>query len=148
MQAERKGAEIELAVIGSKATAFLTTAAQSSRSGFWFGWFPSLKTWSVLLAWCWRNTMKVNWTVCIRFQQVCNTMVSATNDRSIATLPKSESEEMQRPFMGLHLWAWTKASTWMRFLVRFIESQVYQGVVENLACEQGAWMIAMKGCNW
>ncbi|MCE1754904.1 F0F1 ATP synthase subunit gamma, partial [Enterobacter hormaechei] len=29
-------------------------------------------------------------------------------------------------------------------LVRYVESQVYQGVVENLACEQAARMIAMK----
>ena len=32
-------------------------------------------------------------------------------------------------------------------LVRFIESQVYQGVVENNACEQAARMIAMKAAS-
>ena len=32
-------------------------------------------------------------------------------------------------------------------LVRFIESQVYQGVVENKACEQAARMIAMKSAT-
>ena len=32
-------------------------------------------------------------------------------------------------------------------LVRFIESQVYQGVVENLACEMAARMIAMKSAT-
>lgn len=32
-------------------------------------------------------------------------------------------------------------------LPRFIESQVYQGVVENLACEQAARMIAMKNAT-
>ena len=32
-------------------------------------------------------------------------------------------------------------------LVRYIESQVYQGVVENKACEQGARMIAMKNAT-
>ncbi|MGO1750550.1 MAG: F0F1 ATP synthase subunit gamma [Marinobacter sp.] len=32
-------------------------------------------------------------------------------------------------------------------LPRFIESQVYQGVVENLACEQAARMIAMKSAT-
>ncbi len=29
-------------------------------------------------------------------------------------------------------------------MVRYIESQVYQGVVENIACEQAARMVAMK----
>jgi len=32
-------------------------------------------------------------------------------------------------------------------LVRFIESQVYQGVVENVACEMAARMIAMKAAT-
>ncbi|MDX1588232.1 MAG: F0F1 ATP synthase subunit gamma [Oleiphilaceae bacterium] len=32
-------------------------------------------------------------------------------------------------------------------MVRYIESQVYQGVVENLACEQAARMIAMKAAT-
>jgi F-type H+-transporting ATPase subunit gamma len=32
-------------------------------------------------------------------------------------------------------------------LLRYIESQVYQGVVENLACEQAARMIAMKAAT-
>ena len=33
------------------------------------------------------------------------------------------------------------------FLVRYIESQVYQGVVENVACEQAARMVAMKAAT-
>jgi F-type H+-transporting ATPase subunit gamma len=32
-------------------------------------------------------------------------------------------------------------------LFRYIESQVYQGVVENLACEQAARMVAMKAAT-
>lgn len=32
-------------------------------------------------------------------------------------------------------------------LVRYLEAQVYQGVVENLACEQAARMIAMKAAT-
>ena len=32
-------------------------------------------------------------------------------------------------------------------LTRYIESQVYQGVVENLACEQAARMVAMKNAT-
>ena len=31
--------------------------------------------------------------------------------------------------------------------MRFIESQVYQGVVENNACEQAARMVAMKAAS-
>ena len=32
-------------------------------------------------------------------------------------------------------------------LNRYVESQVYQGVVENLACEQAARMMAMKSAT-
>jgi len=32
-------------------------------------------------------------------------------------------------------------------LIRFIESQIYQGVVENVACEQAARMVAMKSAT-
>ena len=32
-------------------------------------------------------------------------------------------------------------------LIRYIESQVYQAVVENIACEQGARMVAMKSAT-
>ena len=34
-----------------------------------------------------------------------------------------------------------------QLLVRFVESQVYQGVVENVACEQAARMVAMKAAT-
>ena len=34
-----------------------------------------------------------------------------------------------------------------QLLVRYVESQVYQGVVENLACEQAARMVAMKSAT-
>lgn len=34
-----------------------------------------------------------------------------------------------------------------QLLVRYIESQVYQGVVENVACEQAARMVAMKAAT-
>ena len=32
-------------------------------------------------------------------------------------------------------------------LIRYIESQVYQAVIENIACEQSARMIAMKNAT-
>jgi F-type H+-transporting ATPase subunit gamma len=34
-----------------------------------------------------------------------------------------------------------------QLLTRFVESQVYQGVVENIACEQAARMVAMKAAS-
>jgi F-type H+-transporting ATPase subunit gamma len=34
-----------------------------------------------------------------------------------------------------------------QLLPRYVESQVYQGVVENIACEQAARMVAMKAAS-
>jgi len=34
-----------------------------------------------------------------------------------------------------------------QLLMRYVESQVYQGVVENIACEQAARMVAMKAAS-
>jgi F-type H+-transporting ATPase subunit gamma len=34
-----------------------------------------------------------------------------------------------------------------QLLVRYVESLVYQGVVENIACEQAARMVAMKAAS-
>ena len=34
-----------------------------------------------------------------------------------------------------------------QLLARYIESLVYQGLVENVACEQGARMVAMKAAT-
>jgi len=34
-----------------------------------------------------------------------------------------------------------------KLMMRYIESLVYQGVVENIACEQAARMIAMKSAS-
>ena len=34
-----------------------------------------------------------------------------------------------------------------QLLTRYIESLVYQGVVENIACEQAARMVAMKAAS-
>ncbi|QKT03602.1 F0F1 ATP synthase subunit gamma [Ectothiorhodospiraceae bacterium 2226] len=34
-----------------------------------------------------------------------------------------------------------------QLLMRYVESQVYQGVVENIACEQSARMVAMKAAS-
>jgi F-type H+-transporting ATPase subunit gamma len=60
-------------------------------------------------------------------------------------LPKSDDEEIK------HRWDYIyepDANVLLdQLLVRYIESQVYQGVVENLACEQAARMIAMKAAT-
>ena len=75
-----------------------------------------------------------------------NTMTQRPMVEQILPLPKGEIEaELE------HYWDYIyepDAKELMDVLmVRFIESQVYQGVVENLACEMAARMIAMKSAT-
>ena len=60
-------------------------------------------------------------------------------------MPKTENDERQ------HRWDYIYEPDAQglldELLVRYTESQVYQGVVENLACEQAARMIAMKAAT-
>ena len=62
-------------------------------------------------------------------------------------LPLSKSDDLQTT----HSWDYIyepEASVLIEGLVqRYIESQVYQAVIENVACEQSARMIAMKNAT-
>ncbi|MBT8450001.1 MAG: ATP synthase F1 subunit gamma, partial [Gammaproteobacteria bacterium] len=75
-----------------------------------------------------------------------NTMTQRPSVEQILPLPKGEIEKELD-----HYWDYIyepDAKELMDVLmVRFIESQVYQGVVENLACEMAARMIAMKSAT-
>ena len=74
-----------------------------------------------------------------------NTMTQTPTIRQLVPLDPGEDEGMK------HRWDYIyepDARQLIEGLVtRFIESQVYQGVVENVACEQAAKMIAMKSAT-
>ena len=59
--------------------------------------------------------------------------------------------EADKDFQGEHAWDYLyepdAAVLLDSLLVRYIESQVYQAVVENGSCEQAARMIAMKSAT-
>jgi F-type H+-transporting ATPase subunit gamma len=60
-------------------------------------------------------------------------------------LPPSEEKELE------HYWDYIyepdARDVLDHVLMRYIESLVYQGVVENVACEQAARMVAMKAAS-
>ena len=72
-------------------------------------------------------------------------MVQEPQIEQLLPLPKSEEKELQ------HRWDYIyepdPKPILDMLLVRFIESQVYQGVVENGASEQAARMVAMKAAT-
>jgi F-type H+-transporting ATPase subunit gamma len=74
-----------------------------------------------------------------------NTMTQAPHVRQLLPLVADESTKLK------HHWDYIyepDAEVLLKgLLTRFIESQVYQAVVENAACEQAARMIAMKSAT-
>ncbi len=74
-----------------------------------------------------------------------NTMTQAPAVEQLLPLQASEDEDLK------HHWDYIYEPDAKELLngllVRYIESQVYQGVVENKACEQAARMIAMKSAT-
>ncbi|OHV08883.1 F0F1 ATP synthase subunit gamma [Kushneria phosphatilytica] len=82
--------------------------------------------------------------------QFINTMSQKPVIRQLLPLVDDESEQEDQTRDGLwdYLYEPDDARVLLsRLLVRYVESQVYQAVVENIASEQSARMIAMKNAT-
>ena len=79
------------------------------------------------------------------YNEFVNTMTQKPKSEQLLPLPEGLDEEVG------HQWDYIyepdSRPILDALLPRYIESQVYQGVVENLACEQAARMIAMKSAT-
>ncbi|EKI0759215.1 F0F1 ATP synthase subunit gamma [Vibrio cholerae] len=146
---KEKGAQIELAIIGSKATSFFNNSgAKVAAQVSGLGDSPSLEdligSVGVMLKKYDKGELDRLYLV---FNQFVNTMVQKPKIDQLLPLPKSDSEDMQRDHMWDYIYEPEPKPLLDALLLRFIESQVYQGVVENLACEQAARMVAMKAAT-
>tara|TARA_A100001015_G_scaffold134667_1_gene149442 strand:+ start:394 stop:1254 length:861 start_codon:yes stop_codon:yes gene_type:complete len=74
-----------------------------------------------------------------------NTMTQAA--RSVQLLPLEPSDEKTLTHHWDYLYEPEAVDLLDGLLVRYIEAQVYQSVVENKACEQAARMLAMKNAT-
>jgi len=76
-----------------------------------------------------------------------NTMTQQPTVEQLLPLPPADDAEMKKAHWD-YIYEPDDANELLTDLLgRFIESQVYQGAVENLACEQAARMIAMKSAT-
>ncbi len=140
--------EIDLCLIGSKAIAFFNSYGGNVVStASHLGDEPSMQDLigavKVMLNAFDEGTIDQLFLVNNEF---VNTMTQTPDVEQILPLPKGEVEEELD-----HHWDYIYEPDAKELLdvllVRFIESQVYQGVVENLACEMAARMIAMKSAT-
>lgn len=74
-----------------------------------------------------------------------NTMTQRPSIEQLLPIPPGEEEELQ--YRWDYLYEPDPAPVLDQLLQRFVEAQVYQGVVENIACEQAARMVAMKAAS-
>ncbi|CZF84893.1 F0F1 ATP synthase subunit gamma [Grimontia marina] len=150
MQAySQKGVEVETALIGAKATAFFNSCGGNvSAQVSGLGDNPSLEdligTVGVMLKKYDEGQLDRLYLV---YNKFVNTMTQEPVIDQLLPLPKSEDEEMQRNHAWDYIYEPEPKPLLDTLLVRYVESQVYQGVVENLACEQAARMVAMKAAT-
>jgi len=140
-------AEVEFAVIGSKATSFFNNMnANVTAQVSGLGDRPSLTDLigSVKVMLNAYDNGEID-KLFIVYNKFVNTMTQEPTIDQLLPLPKSDDEEIQ------HRWDYIyepdAQALLEQLLVRYVESQVYQGVVENIACEQAARMVAMKSAT-
>lgn len=144
-----KGAEIDFALIGTKAVGFFNSfgngnvVAQTSGLGD----KPSLKELigSVQVMLNAYDEGKLD-RLYVVYNKFVNTMIQTPAIDQLLPLPKQEAESKKS-----HHWDYIYEPDAKELLdtllVRYVESQVYQGVVENVACEMAARMVAMKSAT-
>ncbi len=144
-----KGVEIETALIGAKASSFFsnyggTVCAQVSGLGDKPELEELIGTVSVMLKKYDEGHLDRLYLV---YNKFVNTMSQEPTIDQLLPLPKSEDESIKRKHSWDYIYEPEPKSLLDILLVRYIESQVYQGVVENLASEQAARMVAMKSAT-
>jgi F-type H+-transporting ATPase subunit gamma len=144
---QQQDAEVEFAVVGSKATGFFNSmGAKVTAQVSGLGDAPSLTdlVGSVKVMLNAYDNGEID-KLFIVYNKFVNTMTQKPTIDQLLPLPKSDDEAIQ------HRWDYIyepDAQVLLdQLLVRYVESQVYQGVVENIACEQASRMIAMKSAT-
>ena len=144
---QQQEAEVEFAVVGSKATSFFNNmGAKVSAQISGLGDKPSITDLigSVKVMLNAYDNGEID-KLYVVYNKFVNTMTQKPTIDQLLPLPKSDDEEIK------HRWDYIyepdAQAMLEQLLVRYVESQVYQGVVENLACEQAARMVAMKSAT-
>jgi F-type H+-transporting ATPase subunit gamma len=142
-----KGVEVDFAALGSKACAFFSRFGGNvlaAESGI--GDAPKVSDVVGIVRVMLKafDEGKLD-RVFLVYNNFVNTMAQEPVSNQLLPLPKSEDEDYK------HRWDYIyepdPKPILEALMVRYIESQVYQGVVENAASEQAARMVAMKAAT-
>ncbi len=84
--------------------------------------------------------------ICLVYNKFVNSMVQAPTIEQLLPLPKAEGQH-DKEYYWDYIYEPDAKSLLDKLFNRYIESLVYQGVVENLASELAARMVAMKSAT-
>ncbi len=142
-----KGVEVDLCLIGQKGISFLSRLGNVSASVGQLGDAPGLNDLigSVKVMLDAFDSGEID-RIDVVYNEFINTM---TQDPRVDQLLPIQADELDNELK--HHWDYLyepeAKEVLTNLLVRYVESQVYQGVVENIACEQAARMVAMKAAS-
>jgi len=146
---DAKGIEIDVATIGSKALAFFRrTGGNVVSEASHYGDQPSLTDLlgaitSMLTAY---EEGKIDRLYLVSNEFV-NTMTQAAIAKQLLPVAATEQEADEVPALFDYIYEPEAKPILDTVLKRYIESQIYEAVVENVACEQSARMVAMKAAS-
>ncbi|MEY1424396.1 F0F1 ATP synthase subunit gamma [Morganella morganii] len=143
-----KGVQTDLALIGSKATSFFSSVggnvvAQVTGMGDDPSLADLIGSVKVMLQAYDEGRLDKLYIVTNRF---VNTMSQVPTIVQVLPLPPSDDESLKKKTWD-YLYEPDPKALLDSLLRRYIEALVYQGVVENLASEQAARMVAMKAAT-
>jgi F-type H+-transporting ATPase subunit gamma len=146
-QWQQQGAEVAVCVIGSKALGFFKRIkVEMASSVTHIGDTPHVEqligTVKVMLD-KYRDGEIDRVFMC--HNRFVNTMTQDPVVVDVLPLPDEDADALQSHWD--YIYEPDAAEILDGFLMRYIESQVYQGAVENIACEQAARMVAMKSAT-
>lgn len=144
-----QGAKVDLALIGSKASNFFErhgAKVKAHVSGL--GDNPSVNDLigSVKVMLKAYDNGEID-RLYLVYNKFVNTMVQQPKVDQLLPLPVTEDSKLNKKNHWDYLYEPDPKQLLDALLIRYVESQVYQGVVENLASEQAARMVAMQAAT-
>ncbi|BEI25495.1 F0F1 ATP synthase subunit gamma [Vibrio fluvialis] len=142
-----KGVEVDTTLIGSKAIGFFQSMGKSIAQTSGLGDKPKLEEMLGTV-----NAMMEHYSegkidrLYMVFNQFVNTMVQKPRVLQLLPFPKDDIERDQNSRWD-YIYEQSPQDILNHLIHRYVESLVYQGVVETIACEQAARMVAMKAAT-
>jgi len=143
-----KGAEVDLILIGAKAMAFfkrlkgLNIVASASHLGDTPHVEDFIGTVKIMLDAYREGGID---RLLLAHNLFVNTMTQSPEVLQLLPVQMTDQDELQEYWD--YIYEPSAADLLDSFLMRYVESQTYQGAVENVACEMAARMVAMKAAS-